>query len=34
MGKYYVDKTDFVYKMTHAADYYFLSRPHALENRF
>ena len=26
-GKYYVDKTDLVYKMTHTADYYFLSRP-------
>jgi len=26
-GKYYVDKTDLVYKMTHTDDYYFLSRP-------
>ena len=26
-GKYYVDKTDLVYKMTHTEDYYFLSRP-------
>ena len=27
-GKYYVDKTDLVYRMTHSAGYYFLSRPH------
>ncbi len=26
-GKYYVDKTDLIYKMTHTDDYYFLSRP-------
>ena len=26
-GKYYVDKTDLVYKMTHTDDYYFMSRP-------
>ena len=26
-GKYYVDKTDLIYKMTHTNDYYFLSRP-------
>ena len=26
-GKYYVDKTDLVYKMTHTDDYYFLCRP-------
>lgn len=26
-GKYYVDKTDIIYKLTHTNDYYFLSRP-------
>ena len=26
-GKYYVDKTDLVYQLTHTNDYYFLSRP-------
>ncbi len=26
-GKYYVDKTDLIYKMVHTDDYYFLSRP-------
>ena len=26
-GKYYVDKTDIIYKMTHTNDFYFLSRP-------
>jgi len=26
-GKYYVDKTDLIYKLTHTNDYYFLSRP-------
>lgn len=26
-GKYYVDKTDLIYKMTHTDDYYFLCRP-------
>ena len=26
-GKYYVDKTDLIYKLTHTDDYYFLSRP-------
>ncbi len=26
-GKYYVDKTDLIYKMVHMDDYYFLSRP-------
>lgn len=26
-GKYYVDKTDLVYKLTHTDDFYFLSRP-------
>ncbi|WP_308605206.1 AAA family ATPase, partial [uncultured Fibrobacter sp.] len=26
-GKYYVDKTDLIYKLAHSEDYYFLSRP-------
>ncbi len=26
-GKYYVDKTDLIYKLAHAGRYYFLSRP-------
>ena len=26
-GKYYVDKTDLIYKLAHADRYYFLSRP-------
>ncbi|MGM9984644.1 MAG: ATP-binding protein [Fibrobacter intestinalis] len=26
-GKYYVDKTDLIYKLAHTDDYYFLSRP-------
>ena len=26
-GKYYVDKTELIYKLTHTDDYYFLSRP-------
>ena len=26
-GKYYVDKTELIYKMVHTDDYYFLSRP-------
>lgn len=26
-GKYYVDKTDLVYRLTHTNDYYFLNRP-------
>lgn len=26
-GKYYVDKTDLIYKLTHTDDYYFLARP-------
>jgi hypothetical protein len=32
-GKYYVDKTDLIFKLVHTDDYYFLSRPRRFGSR-